>query len=754
MSSQSFQDAPPTAGSEQSRKLSVKRPIGMMVSFALGLGILVPVCTVVTILYSVSSNTAQQVADTAEESLTSEAFDTLVAVREIKKKQIEEYFERLTLDLEVFSRSRDARDLFVKLREYHDSTGVKSDGEYDVSTAEYQEMWHNGASIYEYCKDSGVYDLFMICTAHGHVMYTCAKESDLGTNLAHGPHKDSDLGRLWSKVKSTSASAFVDFEPYAPSNDQPAAFLGVPFSDDSGAEVGVLAVRIPLDQVNAIMQARDGLGETGETYLVGTDKLMRSDSFLDPPKHSVVASFKNPSTGSVDTETANAALRGETNAKLITDYRGSAVLCAYAPIDVYGTRWALLAEIDKTEALATAEQVQQIHNRAALGLVVWAGSLSVLCLVAIALVGVGIHRMIAQPIQRVAEAAHIAAGGVLDVRVPAGGKSEVGVLSEAINQMIESQKNVVDQANAIAEGDYSAEVTPRGDQDQLGVALFNMTNTLRDVVGHINQAGTEMVAACREQAEGTKNQTVTTEEMATTVSELTTAAQQMSESGGAVAKQAELAAKECAGGTSSVESAAQGITGIHERVEKIAEHMLDLGGKSQQVSGILDIITELSEQTNLLSLNASIEAAGAGDAGKRFAVVASEIRKLAERATNSTEEIRSLIDSIQETVNTTIMATEEGTKAVQNGVRRTDEVGRSFERIAQQVASTAESAKAIEMGNRQQATAIQQMESAVVSVHAAAQQTEATARQVDAEANALLDTARRLQKSDQQSLAM
>jgi len=357
-----------------------------MVASVLGLGILVPVCAVVTILCSVSSNTAQHVADTAEESLTAEAFDTLVAVREIKKKQIEEYFERLALDLEVFARSRGARDLFVKLREYHDASDVHSDGDYDVTTAEYQEIWRNGANIYEYYKDSGVYDLFMICSAHGHVMYTCAKESDLGTNLAHGPYKDSGLGRLWSKVKSTGGNAFVDFAPYAPSNDEPAAFLGVPFSDDSGATIGVLAVQLPLDQINAIMQARDGLGETGETYLVGPDKLMRSDSFHDPRNHSVVASFKNPSAGSVDTEAANAALRGERNAKLITDYRGSAVLSAYAPIDVYDTRWALLAEIDKTEALAAAEQVQQIHDRAALRLVVWAGSLLVLCLVAIALV--------------------------------------------------------------------------------------------------------------------------------------------------------------------------------------------------------------------------------------------------------------------------------------------------------------------------------------------------------------------------------
>lgn len=189
-------------------------------------------------------------------------------------------------------------------------------------------------------------------------------------------------------------------------------------------------------------------------------------------------------------------------------------------------------------------------------------------------------------------------------------------------------------------------------------------------------------------------------------------------------------------------------------MENSAAHMLELGSKSQQISGVLDIITELSEQTNLLSLNASIEAAGAGEAGKRFAVVASEIRKLAERATDSTGEIRSLIDGVQETVNATIMATEEGTKAVQEGVRVTEDVNKSFARITEQVTFTTQSAKAIEMGSRQQATAIEQMEGAVKSVDTAAQQTAETARQLDSNAQALLETARRLQRSEQEPQAV
>lgn len=276
-----------------------------------------------------------------------------------------------------------------------------------------------------------------------------------------------------------------------------------------------------------------------------------------------------------------------------------------------------------------------------------------------------------------------------------------------------------------------------------------MIENLKNVAGQINEAGTRMVSASREQAAGAKNQSAAVQDISATVTELLGSAQKMALSGADAAGQADLAAQECASGTASVESAVLGMKGVHERVEKIAAHMVDLGAKSQQISGVLDIITELSEQTNLLSLNASIEAAGASEGGKRFAVVASEIRKLAERATDSTGEIRTLIDSVQETVNATIMATEEGTKSVQEGVRLTEAVDRSFERISDQVASTAQSARTIELGCREQAATIEQMEQSVKSVDVAAGQTADTARQLDGTAQTLMDAAKQLQGSQQ-----
>ena len=116
------------------------------------------------------------------------------------------------------------------------------------------------------------------------------------------------------------------------------------------------------------------------------------------------------------------------------------------------------------------------------------------------------------------------------------------------------------------------------------------------------------------------------------------------------------------------------MSGIKRQVDLIVTHMLDLGKKSQQIGGILEIINELAEQTNILAINATIESAGAGDAGKRFSVVADEIRKLADRVGGSTKEIRALIEEIRAAVNTTVMATESGTKAVDLGARQFAEV--------------------------------------------------------------------------------
>ncbi|NOX33457.1 MAG: methyl-accepting chemotaxis protein [Deltaproteobacteria bacterium] len=214
-----------------------------------------------------------------------------------------------------------------------------------------------GKYFYEkYTKMYGYYDLFLI-NPDGNCFYTVAKEADYRTNFENGKYADSGLGRLFRKVKESKEYGMADFAPYAPSNGEPAAFIAQPVIHEGGVEL-VVALQLSLDSINNIMQQRDGMGKTGETYLVGSDKLMRSDSFLDPDAHSVKASFANPSAGSVNTEAANLALSGKEGAKITIDYNGNPVLSAFTPIKLGDTIWALIAEIDKSEAFAAVNSMK------------------------------------------------------------------------------------------------------------------------------------------------------------------------------------------------------------------------------------------------------------------------------------------------------------------------------------------------------------------------------------------------------------
>ena len=202
----------------------------------------------------------------------------------------------------------------------------------------------------------GYYDLFLI-NPDGYAFYTVAQESDYQTNFENGKFASSGLGKLFRNVKNSKEYGVADFAPYAPSNNEPCAFIAQPVIHGGEVEM-VVALQLSLDAINTIMQQREGMGETGETYLVGSDKLMRSDSFLDPTNHSVKASFANPSTGSVDTEAANLALSGKEDAKIITDYNGNPVLSAFTPLKIGDITWALIAEIDESEAFAAVNTIK------------------------------------------------------------------------------------------------------------------------------------------------------------------------------------------------------------------------------------------------------------------------------------------------------------------------------------------------------------------------------------------------------------
>lgn len=256
-----------------------------------------------------------------------------------------------------------------------------------------------------------------------------------------------------------------------------------------------------------------------------------------------------------------------------------------------------------------------------------------------------------------------------------------------------------------------------------------LTRQIGSSVQHIRSSSAELQAAATQQATGAKEQATAMSEITTTINELLATSRQIAESGQHVAKMAADSAASARTGGDAVNNAHGAVSSIRKQVDTIVQHMLDLGRRSQQVGSVLEIINELAEQTNILAINATIEAAGAGEHGRRFAVVGEEIRKLADRVGGSTREIRGLIEDIRASVNATVMATETGSKTVDAGAQRFEELQGAFARIGEIVASTMEAGKEIELSTKQQATAVEQVNVAISNVAQATKETEASSAQ-------------------------
>jgi methyl-accepting chemotaxis protein len=299
----------------------------------------------------------------------------------------------------------------------------------------------------KYITEYGFYDIFLM-NPDGYVFYTATREADYQTNMVSGPYSDSNLGLLMQQVLNTQQYGIADFSPYAPSNGEPAAFIANPIIQDGQVEL-VVALQLSLDDINAIMSQREGMGESGESYLIGPDLLMRSDSFLDPENHTVASSFRNPDLGKVDTAAARAALAGERDLKIISDYNGNQVLSAYTPIQVGEVTWGLLAEISKTEAFSAVNTLRNM-----MFLVGGVG------LIAIIIVGWVVARSISVPVVMISKLFEsVEQSGDFTLRCEdVNSSDEIGDMVLRINNLLELLQVAINHANttvsAVARGDF------------------------------------------------------------------------------------------------------------------------------------------------------------------------------------------------------------------------------------------------------------------------------------------------------------
>ncbi len=301
----------------------------------------------------------------------------------------------------------------------------------------------------DFIREFGFHDLFLI-TGSGTVVYTVSKEVDFGTNVLYGPFDDSSLADVFKGAQGGVVGnevSLVDFAPYTPSLGEPSSFMATPIAE-SGWLLGVLVVRVPVGEIDRVMTSGrdwqiDGLGETGETYLVGPDFTMRSNSrfALEDLEGFIVAAelagasvvdvqqIRNFGTTiliqEVETAASKAAIAGETATEIVTDYRGVEVLSSYGPLAIEGVDWAVLAEMDVAEAFA---RIRTFARDLVLGL---AGLLGAVLVAAWFLA-----RRFVEPIVGLENSARRFAAGERDVEVPVVSSDELGRLAGSFNQMV------------------------------------------------------------------------------------------------------------------------------------------------------------------------------------------------------------------------------------------------------------------------------------------------------------------------------
>ncbi|KAF0815332.1 Frizzy aggregation protein FrzCD [Andreprevotia sp. IGB-42] len=419
--------------------------------------------------------------------------------------------------------------------------------------------------------------------------------------------------------------------------------------------------------------------------------------------------------------------------------------------NVMGQIRAIVREMDDAEAalLKTRDEGVQESSRAS-QLTILIGFLAAVIIVIAA--GIFLTRNIGQPLREVTGIAEKISSGDLSVGLDPGNRSdEVGQLLRAFSRMGESLRGMAAVAEKIAAGDLRVEIVRQSERDALGIAFGKMITTLRDMNGELqggidvlSGSASEILAGTTQISTGAEETATSISETSSTVEEIKQTANVASQKSKTVSETAQRAAQVSQAGRKAVDEVADGMQRIYDQMAQVADSIVRLSEQTQQIGEIITTVNDLAEQSNLLAVNASIEAAKAGEQGKGFAVVAQEVKSLAEQSKQATVQVRGILGEVQKATSGAVLATEQGSKAVEVGLKQSNEAGEAIRQLADTIVENAQAAAQIAISAQQQLAGMDQLALAMDNIRTASSQNIASARQSEITAQGLHDLGQKL----------